>query len=187
MSAVPSASTSHSDFASIFNTAFETYKRKTRKDLAKHPLYPRLRSCDSPEAILTVLREQFPAPNQSQDSDSQLTKWVTPTVNVLFSFSANLGGVVGLEIIMLFSFDIVQSNIYFSGIPTSQRNLYGYWRSSLGRCPSRLFCTTYFDIQTYRRLKMPAPAKTSSLTSLTTSSISFTGFRYIPTLHRLQP
>ncbi len=114
MSAVPSASTSHSDFASIFNTAFETYKRKTRKDLAKLPLYSRLRSCDSPEAILTVLREQFPAPSQSQDSDDQLTKWVAPTVNVLYSFSATLGGVAGLVNIRMFSYDTVLSNLIFT-------------------------------------------------------------------------
>jgi hypothetical protein len=50
--------------------------------------------------------------NQSQNSDDPLTKWVTPTVNVLYSFSATLGGVVGLVNITIFSYDIVQSNIY---------------------------------------------------------------------------
>jgi len=96
MSAVPSASTSHSNFASIFNAALEKYKSKTKQDLAKHPLLPRLQSCGSPEAILTVLREQTPEFNQSQNSDDGLTKWVAPTVNVLSSFSSTLGGVAGL-------------------------------------------------------------------------------------------
>ena len=107
MSAAPWTSTSSSNFASIFNVALEKYKRKTKQDLAKHPLLPRLQSCDSPEAILTVLREQTIESNQSQSSDDGLTTWVTPTVNVLYSFSATIGGVVGLVIIRIFSYHIV--------------------------------------------------------------------------------
>ena len=96
MSTFPSASTSQSNFVSVFNAALETYKRKTKKDLASHPLLPTLQSCDSPEAVLTVLREQIPAFNQSQNGDDGLTKWVTPTVNVLYSFSSTIGGGLGL-------------------------------------------------------------------------------------------
>ncbi|KAF8487341.1 hypothetical protein DFH94DRAFT_23655 [Russula ochroleuca] len=96
MSTVASASTSHSNFVSIFNAALESYKYKTKKDLASHPLLPSLQSCDSPEAVLTVLREQMPAFGQSQNGDDGLTKWVTPTVNVLYAFSATLGQGVGL-------------------------------------------------------------------------------------------
>jgi hypothetical protein len=134
MSAVPSTSTSHTNFASIFSAALEKYKRKTKQDLAKHPLLPRLQSCGSSEAILTVLREQSPEFNQThwQNSDDGLTKWIAPTVNVLYSFSSTLGGVVGLVNITIFSYHIVQSNIYLSGIPTSKHNFYGDWRSSPG-------------------------------------------------------
>ena len=99
MPAVPSTSTSHSNFASIFNAALETYNRKTKQDLAKHPLLPRLQSCDSPEAILSILREQTPTFNQPQNRDGSndgLSELISPTVNVLYSFSATLGGVVGL-------------------------------------------------------------------------------------------
>jgi hypothetical protein len=117
MSAVPSTSTSHSNFSPIFNVALEKYKRKTKQDLAKHPLLARLQSCHSPEAILTVLREQTPEFNQSQNSDDGLTRWVSPTVNVLYSFSAILGGVVGLVNFTIFPYDIVQSNIYFQAFP----------------------------------------------------------------------
>ncbi|KAH9988866.1 hypothetical protein BJV77DRAFT_1151707, partial [Russula vinacea] len=102
MSAVASTSTSHSNFVSIFNAALETYKRKTKNDLASHPLLPTLQSCDSPEAILTVLRDQIPAFSQSQNGDDGLTKWVAPTVNVLYAFSATIGGGVGLVNIGIF-------------------------------------------------------------------------------------
>jgi hypothetical protein len=97
MSALPSTSyTSQSNFVSIFNAALQNYKRKTKKDLESHPLLPTLQSCDSPEAILVVLREQIPVFSQSQNGDDGLTKWITPTVNVLYSFSAAIGGGVGL-------------------------------------------------------------------------------------------
>ena len=87
----------------MFNAALENYKRKTKKDLASHPLLPTLQSCDSPEAIFTVLREQIPAFNQSQNGEDGLTKWLTPTVNVLYSFSSTIGGGLGLVNIWLFS------------------------------------------------------------------------------------
>jgi hypothetical protein len=92
----PSTSTSQANFASIFNASLETYRRKTKKDLASHPLLPSLQSCESPEAVLTVFRDQVPAFSESQDCDDGLTKWVTPAVNVLHSFSETVGQGVGL-------------------------------------------------------------------------------------------
>jgi hypothetical protein len=96
MSAGPSTFISNSNFASIFNAALETYKRKTKKDLTSHPLLPRLQSCHSPEAILTILREQISEFNQSQNEEDKLTKWVEPTVNVLYALSSTVGQGVGL-------------------------------------------------------------------------------------------
>ncbi|KAN0105540.1 hypothetical protein V8E52_010945, partial [Russula decolorans] len=96
MSTAPSTSTSHSKFVPIFNAALDSYKRKTKKDLAKHPLLSSLQSCDSPDAVLAVLRDQIPAFNQSQNRDDGLTKWVIPTVNVLYTFSGTIGQGVGL-------------------------------------------------------------------------------------------
>ena len=186
MSTVPSTSTSHSNFAFIFNAALETYNRKTKQDLASHPLLPRLQSCGSPEAILTVLREQIPEFDQSQNSDDDLTKWVTPTVNVLYSFSATLGGVVELVNIRIFPYHIVQSNIHLSGIPTSEHNFYGDRRSSPGPCLSSFPRTTYFNTLTLRRLKMSALAETSLLTSLTASKGFSDGLRFTLALHRLR-
>ena len=102
MSTAPSTSTSQSNFVPIFNAALESYNRKTKKDLASHPLISSLQSCDSPEAVLTALRDQIPAFNQSQNRDDGLTKWVAPTVNVLYTFSATIGQGVGLVNINIF-------------------------------------------------------------------------------------
>ena len=132
MSAVPSASTLHSSFLSVFNAALENYKYRTKEDLSSHPLFSDLQSCDSPEAILAILREKIPAFSQSQNDDDGLTKWVAPTVNVLCSFSATLGGGIGLVGIRIFLRHEFRLNVLFSGIPSSEPNLYGHWCSSFG-------------------------------------------------------
>ena len=110
MPAVPSTFTAYSNFESIFNAALDTYKRRTKKDLASHPLFRSLQPCNSPEAIVAVLRKQIPAfgqPRNGDDSD-RLTKWVTPTVTFLYSFCNALGGsVVNIrEFVVIFSSDI---------------------------------------------------------------------------------
>ena len=96
MSTEPSTSTSHSNFVSVFNAALETYKHKTKKDLTTHPLLSSLQTCVSPEAVLTVLREQIPTLSQSQNGDDGLTRWIIPTVNVVYTFSDAIGQGVGL-------------------------------------------------------------------------------------------
>jgi hypothetical protein len=85
-----------SDIPSIFNTALEAYKKKTGKDLTSHPLFTELTTCDSANAILTVLRNQVPVFDQPSNRDDKFTKWLNPTVNVLYVFSATLGEGVGL-------------------------------------------------------------------------------------------
>jgi hypothetical protein len=90
MSHHPSASTLPHNFDIIFNRALDTYKKRTKQDLVSHPLYSRLEDCKSPDAILTILRE-FTEFSQSQNTDVRFTKWLAPTVNVLYISSAILG------------------------------------------------------------------------------------------------
>ena len=89
----PSTST---NFEAIFTAALNAYNKQTKKDITSHPLAVQLQSCDSPGAILSVLRTQVQAFDNSQSSDEKLTKWLDPTVNVLYAFSATLGNGVGL-------------------------------------------------------------------------------------------
>ena len=117
MSTESSTSTSHSNFQSIFNAALQQYKQKTKKDLTSHTLLPHLESCDSPEAILIVLQDQIPGFSESQNSDDALTKWVTPTVNVLYAFSDALGQGIGLVSIYTFFAKNSRSDIYFQAFP----------------------------------------------------------------------
>jgi hypothetical protein len=86
---------SSSNFQITINGALEAYKKRTRKDLLAHPLATELQSCDSPGAILAVLQQQVHGLDQSR-SDDRWTKWLDPTVNVIFALSATVGTGVGL-------------------------------------------------------------------------------------------
>ncbi len=91
----PTASSS-SDFQLLFNAALEAYERKTKNRLLAHPLAAQLQSCDSPAAILSVLQDLIQQFDCRRRSDERLSKWLSPTVNVLYTLSATLGQGVGL-------------------------------------------------------------------------------------------
>ena len=93
--------TSSSNLEAIFNAALTTYKTKTKNDLLAHPLAPQLQVCRSPSDVLTVLRDQIQHFDQSTNNDERLTRWLNPTVNVLYSVSGTLGGSVGNVISIL--------------------------------------------------------------------------------------
>jgi hypothetical protein len=101
MSSTPSLSTSRSNLDSIFNSALQAYKNKTGKDITSHPLATELQSCDSPDAILAVLRRQLPSLDRPTNGDETIAKCLLPIINVLYAFSATLGGGVGLVIITI--------------------------------------------------------------------------------------
>ncbi|KAI0289147.1 hypothetical protein BC826DRAFT_1107251 [Russula brevipes] len=102
MSTTPTATTSLSHFGSIFASAFQAYKKKTGKDITSHPLASELQSCYSIDDTLAVLQRQIPTPEQSQSSNEGSPRWLIPTVNVLYAFSATLS--------------ILSSKSYFTGI-----------------------------------------------------------------------
>ena len=93
-----SAVTSSTNFEGVIAAALEEYKKKTKKDIASHPLAAELKSCESTSSILAILRAQVQTFDKSQSVDEKLTKWLDPTVNVLYAFSAILGNAVGLVI-----------------------------------------------------------------------------------------
>ena len=97
------ATSSSSSFQQIFNNALKAYEKRTKNDLLAHPLAAQLQACDSQDAILAVLRKHVEEINQSRDTDNKWTKWLDPTVNVLFAFSATLGEGVGLVCVRIWT------------------------------------------------------------------------------------
>ena len=81
-----------SNFQLIFGNALKVYKKRTRKDLLTHPLANRLKACDLPSSILSVLQERVQELNSSRPNKE---KWLDPVVNVLHAFSETLGEDVG--------------------------------------------------------------------------------------------
>ena len=91
-----SSSNQASNFQLILNKALDKYKKRTKKDLLIHPLVTELRSCNSPSAIIALLQQQLQGLDQSRRNDERWTRWLDPTVNVLYTLSGALGEGVGL-------------------------------------------------------------------------------------------
>jgi hypothetical protein len=89
---------SSSNFQLIINNALKAYEKRTKKDLLAHPLASQLQACETPGDILAVLQQQVQGLDQSESGsrDERWTKWLDPTVNVVFAFSTVLGSGVGL-------------------------------------------------------------------------------------------
>ena len=90
------SSTTSTNFQLIINNALKVYEKRTKNDLVAHPLASQLQACNSPNDILAVLQQQVQGLDQSRSGDDRWTKWLDPTVNVLFAFSATVGAGVGL-------------------------------------------------------------------------------------------
>ena len=101
MSQTRHAGPSSHNFRLIFNNALKAYEKRTKNDLLSHPLASQLQACQSPESILAVLQQQVQELNRSQTSDERLTKWLDPTVNVLYVFSETIGEGVSLVCLMM--------------------------------------------------------------------------------------
>ena len=91
-----SANPSISNFTAICDTASNEYKALTKQDLATHPFAAALQGCGSPDSVLNVFRDQARAFAKVCDGDGKLMEWLTPIVNILFTFSESLGEGVGL-------------------------------------------------------------------------------------------
>jgi hypothetical protein len=87
--AQPTASSS-SNFQLIINNALDKYKIRTKNDLLAHPLAIQLQSCNSPGDILAVLQRQVQGLDQALSSDERWSRWLDPTVNVLYLLSSTL-------------------------------------------------------------------------------------------------
>ncbi|KAH9996977.1 hypothetical protein BJV74DRAFT_794986 [Russula compacta] len=90
----PTVTVSSTNYQAIFDNALEGYKRRTKKDLRSHPLFAKLEACDSTDNVLATLREQISGLDQS--GHDKWSKWLNPTVNVLYNFSATIGGGISL-------------------------------------------------------------------------------------------
>ena len=92
---------SSSPFQAIFQAAIKSYQKQTKNDLLDHPLASQLQDCESTNAVIDILQEQVREFDKSRSGDERLTKWLSPTVNVLNAFSATISG--GVSLVSLYS------------------------------------------------------------------------------------
>jgi len=69
----------------------QDYEKHTNNDLLSRPVAAQLQVCQSPSSILIVLQQQVQDLNQYRTSDDSLTKWLDPTIDVLYVFSETPG------------------------------------------------------------------------------------------------
>ena len=106
MSQTPTATASNANYQFIFDNALEAYRKKTKKDLRSHPLLAELHACNSPDAVLTILRKQIDQSRSASSADGRLMSWLNPTVNVLYTLSEAVGGGISLVSINMFGFNL---------------------------------------------------------------------------------
>ena len=87
---------SSSNFQLVINNALDKYKKRTKNDLLAHPLAAQIQTCNSPGAILAVLQQQVNDLDQSRSGDERWSRWLDPTVNVLYALSSTIAAGVGL-------------------------------------------------------------------------------------------
>jgi hypothetical protein len=120
---------SSANFTAIFDAATNDYKTLTKQDLGSHPFAVAFGNTNSPDSVLDVFRTQAQAFNKFRKGDDKLMAWLTPIVQILFTFSGTLDG-IGLVSPHSFH-DILSPMSTFLAILARKNSFYWYW------CPSR--------------------------------------------------
>jgi hypothetical protein len=92
---------STANFTAVFNAASNQYKTLTKQDLETHPFAAAFEISNSPDSVMSIFRKQAQAFEKFRKGDDKLMTWLTPIVNILFTFSGSLGG-LGLVSIQSF-------------------------------------------------------------------------------------
>jgi hypothetical protein len=189
----PSKTPSKSNYQLIFDNALAAYKKKTGKDIISDPLLRRLESCDSPDTVLAVLREQVPGFDQiggSNEANDTPTKWLKPTVNVLYIFSSTIGSAASLVSLRKGHRSLIQilrTQIYILGLSTRGGDLHGHCNTSLGgwAVSYSVFLCTVLTPRSLRLSRASRPARARSWTYLNALKTSSEDLR--PTSNCLRP
>ena len=186
MSQTPIATASNSNYQFIFDNALEAYKKKTKKDLLSLPLLAELRACNSPDAVLTILRGQIDQSRSASSTDGRLTNWLKPTVNVLYALWDAIGGGMSLVSIRRFGFNRPRFDIRcYAGIPTCGSDLHWGRRSSLCEYLDSAASTTKTP-HSVRRSRPFLPVRMHSSTFSNGSRTFFGALRPMSKCHQQQ-
>ena len=130
---------SFSQFQDLFDTALREYSQKTGNDITTDPLTVRLLHCDSPVAVLGILKEQAHAFDQFRNGDwkIQLMRRLKPTVDILFCLSTSgvFGEGIGLVRLTKSTYPLQKFIIHLAEISASESNICRCWSSTCSMYP----------------------------------------------------
>ena len=162
-----------SNFQQVINDALRLYKKRTRNDPLNNPLASELQVCDSPAAILAVLQQQVEGPDESR---SRRTKWLVPTVKVLYTFSATLeerASMVSLRPQDVNLSETCTPHIHMAAILPGEGDIYRRWCTFLSAHRFSYPRTVNITPAYHRLSRMFARAKMPSSGSLSVSKAIF--------------
>jgi hypothetical protein len=84
-----------SDFLSILD-AVDKYAEQTGINLKENPFADKVKSCDSPGAVLLLLQENVQAFKDYRDNNRKFIDCLSPVVQFVHAFSGILGEAAGL-------------------------------------------------------------------------------------------
>jgi hypothetical protein len=84
-----------SDFQSILD-AVDKYAEQTGINLKENPFADKVKSCDSPGAVLLLLQENVQAFKDYRDNNRKFIDCLSPVVQFIHAFSGILGEAAGL-------------------------------------------------------------------------------------------
>lgn len=76
--------------------ALHDYRKRTKKDLAVHPISAQLQAAGSPAAIFAILQQQILELDRFRSGNDRWTEWLGTIIDVLSTLSASLGEGIGL-------------------------------------------------------------------------------------------
>ena len=126
---VAASESSSPKFQVILDNALKVYEKRTKKNLVVHPLASQIQACESPGDIIAVLQQQIQGLDQSRSADERWTKWLDPTINVLFTFPQTVGTVGLVRDALIRN---LHSHIYLAGIIARDSDICGNRASPFG-------------------------------------------------------
>jgi hypothetical protein len=91
----PAMSTFPRTFQSILDAA-DKYAEQTGMNLNENPFADKVKSCDTPSAVLSLLQENLKAFKDYRDNNRKFIDCISPVVQFVHAFSGILGEAAGL-------------------------------------------------------------------------------------------
>ena len=96
MSSPPQTPDSYMRFKLILENALSNYQKKTKRNLVDYWLATEMKSCESIDGVLDIIRDQVEALERTRASDQRLMICIGSSVYILSAISTTLGRGIGL-------------------------------------------------------------------------------------------